>query len=463
MASAISGKNKILAVVCVVYALFIISCNKKQRPVVDFPQIEQRGEINVLTLSGSMSYFIYKGEPRGYEYELLREFADTYGLKVNIRLAENEKKLQEMLLQGEGDLAAYNLPVTNEGRAALLYCGREVVNDQVLIQRDERGHPPLKDVTELIGKEVWVIHDSKQFHRMMHLNAELGGGINIQIIDKDTVAVEDLIEMTARGKIPYTVSDRDMARLNRTYFRNINISLAVSHSQRSSWAVRKTSPQLASVLDEWFLDNRNTPRYQSLEKRYFEMSKMPGDEPAPVLGPHQISPYDAYFKQYAKTLGWDWRLLASIAYQESKFYTDRVSWAGATGLMGLMPRTAEAFGLPADSLVSPEGSIRAATGLIGRLNRSFSSIEDGNERIKFVLAAYNAGASHIYDAQALAGKYKKNPSLWENNVEECLQWKSRPEYYNDSIVRQGYFRGTETIRYVQAVVERWHYYQEKVK
>ncbi|MDR1526162.1 MAG: lytic transglycosylase F [Dysgonamonadaceae bacterium] len=409
-----------------------------------------------------MSYFIYKGEPRGYEYELLSDFADTYGLKVTIHLAENETKLTEMLLRGEGDLIAYPFPVTNKGKKELLYCGREVINHQVLIQRSNKGDTILKDVPELIGKEVWVIHDSKQYRRMVHLNDELGGGIRVRPIDKDTVTVEDLIEMVSKRLIPYTVSDVDMARLNKTYFHNLNIALSVSHPQRSSWAVRKTSPRLASVLDEWFRNNRNTPHYQSLIKRYFEMSKMPGDAPAPLLGPHQVSLYDAYFKHYAQSIGWDWRLLASIAYQESKFYTDRVSWAGATGLMGLMPGTAEAFGLPADSLDNPEGSVRAATGLIKRLNRAFSSVEDENERIKFILAAYNAGASHIYDAQALAGKYGRNPLLWENNVEEYLKLKSLPEYYNDSLVQQGYFRSTETVNYVQAVVERWRYYQEKI-
>jgi membrane-bound lytic murein transglycosylase F len=445
-------------------SFFVTSCRSKDpRLCVDLPQIEERGTIDVLTLSGSMSYFIYKGEPRGYEYELLRDFADSQGWNLNIHLAESESKLQEMLLQGAADLAAYNLPITNEGRKTLLYCGREVINDQVLIQRSGRGITPLKDVPDLIGKEVWVIRNSKQHHRLLHLNNELGGGIHIRLIEKDTVTVEDLIESVARGQIPFTVSDRDMAQLNRTYFRNLDIRLAVSHPQRSSWAVRKTSPQLAAALDDWFLNNQNTPRYLALAKRYFEMSKLPGDAPAPILGPHQISPYDAYFKQYARPLNWDWRLLASIAYQESKFYTDRISWAGATGLMGLMPRTAEAFGLPADSLDNPEGNVRAASKLLERLNHSFASVEDSEERIKFVLAAYNAGASHIYDAQALAEKYGKNPSLWENNVEECLRWKSRPEFYNDSIVRQGYFRSTETLPYVQSVLERWHYYQEKVQ
>jgi membrane-bound lytic murein transglycosylase F len=127
-----------------------------------------------------------------------------------------------------------------------------------------------------------------------------------------------------------------------------------------------------------------------------------------------------------------------------------------------MPKTAEAFGLPRELLDDPQENVKAATTFIKRLNRSFSSIQDENERIKFIIAAYNSGAGHIYDAQALAEKYGKNPYLWEENVEECLKLKSLPEYYNDSVCKLGYFRGTETISYVRNVVERWKYYQEKI-
>jgi len=445
--------------------LSITACKPKGKTTVmekDFFEIVKKGEIDVLTLSGSMSYFIYKGEPRGYEYELLKSFADSYNLKLNIKLAENETKLTEMLLNGEGDLIAYNIPVTNEGKELLSYCGREVINEQVLIQRSNRGDTLLKDVLDLIGKDIWVIHDSKYYKRLENLNDELGGGINIQTIDKDTVSVEDLIEMVSKGKIPYTVSDKDMASLNKTYFYNINNSLTISHPQRSSWAVRKNTPVLASVIDEWFSENENNPKYRAIIKRYFEMSKMPGDEPAPIIGPNQISIFDHFFKEYAKQINWDWRLLASIAFQESKFYTDRVSWAGATGLMGLMPKTAEAFGLPRDQMEDPEGSVMAATGLIKRLNRSFSFIEDENERIKFILAAYNAGSGHVYDAQALTEKYGRNPNVWNGNVEEFLKLKSLPEYYNDPVCKQGYCRSSETINYVRSVIERWHYYQQVI-
>ena len=428
----------------------------------DLNRIVQKGEIDVLTLSGSMSYFIYKGEIRGYEYEILSSFAENLKLKINIHLAENETKLKEMLLRGEGDLIAYNIPVTNNEKEIITYCGREVINEQALIQRSNKGDTILKDVTELIGKEVWVIHDSKYYRRLKNLNDELGGGIHIRIIEKDTVTVEDLIEMVSKGEIPYTISDTDMAKLNKTYFNNININLLVSHPQRSSWAVQKTNPCLAAAIDTWFEENQNAPQYKRIVKRYFEMSKMPGDEPVLIISPAQISVFDHLFKKYARQINWDWRLLASISYQESRFYTDRVSWAGAAGLMGLMPKTAESFGVPIDSISVPEQNIKAAAGFIKRLNQLFASVENEEERIKFTLAAYNSGPGHVSDAQALAGKYGKSSTEWKD-VYEYLKLKKLPEYYNDPVCKSGYFRGTETNNYVRDVIERWRYYQEKVK
>ncbi|MCL1932588.1 MAG: transporter substrate-binding domain-containing protein [Candidatus Azobacteroides sp.] len=443
----------------------LISCrfNKNNSNAVeDLMQIFRKGEINVLTLSGSMSYFIYKGEPKGYEYDLLSDFAKSLNLKINIRLAENETKLTEMLLQGEGDLIAYNIPITNTGKEQVLYCGREVINEQVLVQRANKGDTLITDVTGLIGKEVWVIHNSKFHKRLKNLNDELGGGIRIRTIEKDTVNVEDLIEMVSKGEIPYTLSDVDMAKFNKTYFNNIDITLLVGHSQRSSWAVRKTNPSLAEAVDKWFEDNRNAPEYKRIVKRYFEVSKMPlGNEPIPKINAKRISPFDDFFKEYARGINWDWRLLASISYQESRFFTDCVSWAGAAGLMGLMPETAEELGLPPDQIYDPEKNIKASAGYIKKLNRLFSTIENEDERIKFIVASYNSGPGHVLDAQALALKFDKNPEDW-NDVEEYLKLKNLPEYYNDPVCKSGYFRSTETVNYVQNVIERWRYYQEKV-
>ncbi|MDR0507640.1 MAG: transporter substrate-binding domain-containing protein [Dysgonamonadaceae bacterium] len=429
----------------------------------DFYEIMESGEIKALTLSGSMSYFIYKGAEMGYQYELIKNFADANNLRLKIIIANNETELREMLETGKGDIIACNFPVTNEGKEKFLYCGEESINEQVLVQRSNKGDTLLNDIPDLIGKNIWVIHDTKYYSRLLNLNNESGGGINIHSIDKDTVSVEDLIEMVANGEIPYTVSDLDLAKLNKTYYSNINIALKISHPQRSSWMVDKRSPKLAENVNEWFKNNSNTTKYRAIIKRYFEMSKLPGDAPAPIISNKAISVHDKYFKQYAPKIPWDWRLLASIAYQESKFYVDKVSWAGATGLMGIMPKTAETFNMELDRLIDPESSVETATKLIKRLNKHFSSIENEEERIKFILASYNGGLGHVTDAQALAEKYGKDPHVWEDNVLECLKLKKLPEYYNDPVCKSGYFRGTESIAYVKAVMERWKYYQEKVE
>lgn len=174
---------------------------------------------------------------------------------------------------------------------------------------------------------------------------------------------------------------------------------------------------------------------------------------------HIISPYDRLFKQYAAETAWDWQLLASIAYQESKFHVHPKSHAGARGLMGIMPRTARSLGFSPDSLVNPEISIQAGVRCLHAFEEYFPDME-AEEKIKFTLAAYNAGNGHITDARKLASKYGKNPDLW-NDVAEFIRLKSKPEYYNDPVCKHGYLRGIETSKYVKEVTERYKSYKSR--
>jgi membrane-bound lytic murein transglycosylase F len=318
-----------------------------------------------------------------------------------------------------------------------------------------------------VGKDVTVISRTKYYDRVVNLNEELGGGINIVAVDKDTVVVEDLIRMVSNGEIAYTVADDYLARLNKTYFSNIDISLPVSFDQRSSWAVRKDSPVLADSLDAWFARANAEPSYRRITKRYFEESKnfaMAGDLAATAFfKPGQLSPYDDYFKKYGAEYGIDWRLLASVAYQESTFVNGNESWAGAAGIMGLMPSTAASLGVSRQDIFDPELNIKAATFYLKRLIQAFSSVENPDERIKLALAAYNGGIGHVYDGQALARKYGSDPQVWDDSVEKYLSLKRFEKYYKDPVCNSGYFRSDETLRYVDEVMRRWELYRQKVK
>lgn len=445
--------------ICFLFLLcfcFLFSCKKKQeRTAVDFDQIKQKGELTIITLYSSTSYFIYKEEPMGYDYDLAQDFCDHYGLTLKVKTAENVKKLVEMLDNGEGDLIAYALPIQNEKKDSVTYCGLERISHQILVQQANPGDTIIRDVTGLIGKEVYVEANTKYNKRLVNLDSELGGGIQIRKVNEDTITSEDLIEMVSLGKIKYTICDEYIAKLNRTYYKNIDISLQISFDQRSSWAVSKDSPLLAKALDDWFKENGNTPVYQSIIKKYFELSKQPfdGDYVIPENLPKgAISVYDDLFKKHAEGTDYDWYFLAAICYHESRFQNNLVSWAGAAGIMGLMPRTAKSLGLTSEDRMNPDLSIGAAVELLDRLDNIFRKIESNSERMKFILAAYNGGNGHVNDAQALALKYGANPYIWEGNVKKYLELKSNPEYYNDPVCKSGYFRGGETIKYVDNVL-----------
>jgi membrane-bound lytic murein transglycosylase F len=171
-----------------------------------------------------------------------------------------------------------------------------------------------------------------------------------------------------------------------------------------------------------------------------------------------ISKYDQWFVQYSRNIRWDWRLLAAQCYQESTFDPKATSWAGAKGLMQIMPGTADHLGLARADMYDPEKNISAAVSYLGELERTFSDIPSRQERTKFVLAAYNGGHFHIRDAMALAQKNGREPRRW-TDVEPYVLGLAQPEYYNDPVVKHGYMRGSETVDYVRKIHERWNGYR----
>lgn len=423
----------------------------------DLPQLQERGELVAVTLYSSTSYFQYKMQDMGYEYDLAKDFAKRVGLKLTVKVATNPARLIEMLNEGVADLVAFPIPIHQQLKAGTIYCGQERVSQQVLVQREKKGRKPLTDVTQLIGKEVYVKANTRFSERLANLNEELGGGILIHEVTADSITTEDLIEQVSQGKIAYTVTDDQVARLNKTYFWNLHIGLKISFPQRCSWVVRRSSPLLADAINTWASDKKGTS-FKAITKRYFELSKQPlHTEIPPIHGGH-ISPYDALFKKHAGLIGWDWRLLASISYQESRFNPSVVSWAGAEGLMGIMPNTAKALGVTPHELKDPDVGIRTGVDCLRHFRQGFSDITDAEEQIRFTLAAYNAGIGHVYDAQRLARKYGKDPNRWEH-VSEYIRLKNDPEYYNDPVCKHGYLRGSETFLYVREVMERYYYYR----
>ena len=170
-----------------------------------------------------------------------------------------------------------------------------------------------------------------------------------------------------------------------------------------------------------------------------------------------ISKYDHLFKKYAPMARIDWRLMAAQCYTESGFDTYAKSWAGYCGLMAIMPGTAKELGIPVSSLTNPEVNISASATCMAKFERMFQDIGDPFERLKFRLAAYNAGPWHIRDAMALTRQHGRNPHRWDDVAESVLKL-SDPTYYKLPIIKCGYMRGSETVNYVSKIMQRWSNY-----
>lgn len=424
--------------------------------------------LKVVTLYGPTSYFDYRGEIMGIDYDNARRFAEEEGMVLDIRTVDNIQELISELKNGNAHLAAYPVPSIAEYNSEVIHCGHKDISRQVLVQKNNADK--VTDVTQLVGKEIFVENGSKYHYRLENLNNELGGGILIHPVASDTIVEEDFLTMVSNGEILYSVVDSDIASLYQSSFPDLDTSLKLSSDQAASWAVAPGLDSLAVKIDRW--ENRtHSPEFvRSIYKRYYDnvitasftstisyFNKLGLEKNKPV------SAYDAIFKKNAPISGYDWKLLAAIAFCESRFNPSVASRFGAFGLMQVMPNTASAVGINPSALGDPDTNVRAAAKILQRLDKSFENkVQDPEERIKFVVAAYNSGLGHIFDSMALAEKVGLDPQKWTGNVSIAALMKSRPEYFNDPVVKHGYFRGRETVDFVDNVTGIFNFLNEKI-
>ena len=286
-----------------------------------------------------------------------------------------------------------------------------------------------------------------------HLSEEIGDTIYVK--ECDTLNPIELIRMVNEGQIDYTIVDEYIAKMTAYNLSSLDTKLAVSIEQPIGWAVKRQNndSSLIKAINDW-IDHAEQKHLRRIMLRYIKNGQYISSRREESN--KRLTAYDGAIKKTAKQIGWDWRLLAALIYQESRFKVDLESDKGAFGLMQLMPSVMKKYGIDYDS--SPEEQVEAGGKLIKYLDKSLKNkVADSLERVKFVLAAYNAGLGHVYDAQRLAQKYGKAPDLWENNVDYFILNKSK--YYNDTCCRSGFLRGKETYRFVEEIMERYYHYQ----
>ena len=435
----------------------------------DLADIQNDGVLRALVVYSSTSYFLYRGQPMGFEYELLEKLAKDLNLELEIIVSRDLDNQFEILNNGDVDIIAHGMTITNQRKWEVDFTEYLYLTKQVLVQKKPDNYRRLswrtinksliKDPIELIGDTISIRVNSAYYERILSLSNELGGKIHIDTLDSQ-LSTGEIIEMVANGDIKYTVADENLARINASYRPILNVDVPISFTQRIAWVTRKNSSNLTQAIDSWIIKNRNNLDYRVIYNKYFKNKssfKKRSDSKYYSLNNKQISRYDDAIKKCASDIGWDWRLIASQVYQESKFDPKANAWTGASGLMQIMPSTASDLEL--NDSADPLQSLKAGTTYLSQIYERFDYIKDTITRQKFTLAAYNCGYGHILDGQRIAEKEGLDPNEWENNVESALLSLRYPNTYNKPYVKYGYVKGTEPVKYVREIFERYSHYQ----
>jgi membrane-bound lytic murein transglycosylase F len=429
----------------------------KERLVADLPGIRERGVLRVLTQNNAANYYVWNGELMGFEYELAREFAKRLDLRLDIIVPPTHGDMFEWLREGRGDLVAASLTATPEraAREDVAFSRRtNRVSETIVARADDDS---LREISDLAGRRVAVRPGSHYRETLEGLRA---AGIALEIeLTSAALETEEIIERVASGAYDLTLADSHVVDIELTWRDDVRAALRVGEPVDLGWVVRHDNPELLRAVNDFFRAEYRGTLYNVLASRYFREPKRirahAEDRPKRA---GRISPFDESLRKYARIYGFDWRLIAAQMHQESRFDPDARSFAGALGLMQVMPRTAREVGI--ENLNDPDAGIHAGVRYLAGLRDRLGDDVPDDQRTWFALASYNVGFGHVRDARSLARERGWDPDLWFGNVERAMLLKRRRDVAAAS--RFGWCRGDEPVRYVRAIRDRYRAYVEVV-
>lgn len=427
----------------------------------DYAEIKHTGILRVITSYSSSTYFLHRGIQAGFEYELIKNFAKENDLALEVIIIGEEENPYDLLNSGAGDVIAASYTITAERKKVVNFTRPYNMVDQIVVVSDELGVQP-KSISELSGIPITVRRNSSYYVKLMELK-EQGFDLSINIVaaDMDTEAV---LFQVANGQYSATIADDNFFKASNKYMDGLVEGPTIAENDTIAWAIRKNAPDLQNQLNKYLykhfrFNEEGVPKRSTflnvLRKKYFEGSDPIEDYFTPDVEMQKfggISPYDSLLQVVAAEFDLDWVMLTSIAAQESKFNPNSESWAGAVGIMQVLPRFSE---VSLQGLYDPETNIREGARILKEQMEHYAYM-DSVSQWKFALAAYNAGQGHLADARRLAIDHNDNPNDWESVSKALLRLMQRKYYQN---ARYGFCRGIETVRYVNEITNRMNTYE----
>lgn len=406
----------------------------------------ERDKLVVVTRNDLQGYYIYREEPVGFEYELALAFADYLGMELQMVAGGGWDEMQELLLDGRADIIAGipNNPAKNE---LFSFSSSYITTKQVPVTNKTTA--VIESIADFSGREVAVAFESP-FQDT--LDALRGQGIELYPYYYRDKTYDDFVRGVASGEYDVTLIYEYVANNYSRHYPNLRVGMVLDGTMELSWAVASDNTDLLARINAFMGQMQADGSLERLYNKYFG-----------IQHDHEYNELETFHRRVKKNIplymtsirnsayqhGFDWRIIAAMIYQESQFNPNAVSYYGASGLMQLMPKTAESMGLSASQIYDPGKNIAAGVKYLKRMWDLFDGIEDETDRLKFALAAYNAGIGHVLDARKLAEDNGMDKDLWDN-AHKMLLLLNKKEYY--SKVKYGYCNGSETSTYVNNVM-----------
>ncbi|MEZ4388239.1 MAG: transporter substrate-binding domain-containing protein [Candidatus Krumholzibacteriia bacterium] len=432
----------------------------------DLEAIRSSGTLRMATRYNAISYFVHRGGEAGFDYELCQRFARDLGLNLEVVIPEPDEDMISLLNTGRADVVCAGLTLSDR-LARYADPTRPVAMVQKVVVRPP-GSPPLADPHELDGLTLTVPARDPYLDELRRWRDD--AGIDLSVLPgMPLTETEELIALVSQGALAATVADDAVVEAVRSYLDgDVTVGPTLGPPRPLVWLVRRNSPELRDALNTFLRDNFRvtadggswrSQTYGIVYDRYFRNPRsirtFQREEARPDKS-GRISRYDELVRAQAAQLGLDWRLVTAVMYQESRFYERAVSKAGARGLMQVMPHLA---GPQADSLFVPAANLRAGLRLLQGAWQGFAYL-DSLDRLRFTLAAYHGGLGHVTDARRLAMDLGLDPDRWEGSLAETLPRLAQRRWYEET--RHGYYRGDETVRYVEEILNRYRMYRRLV-
>lgn len=434
----------------------------RYRYVADLEEVKRRGVLRVLTRNNSEDYFIARGLERGFQFELASAFARALGVRVAFVVPPSREALIQALLRGEGDLIAAGMTVTPVRAEKVRFTRAVLEAPRVVVTKEGIEQPPV-DVEHLDRFPIHLSFRSTTYRDALDLIERTG--VKLELVDvTDGVEMDEMMRRVAAGRYPATIADASLVSHARSFGLQVEGRIPIGAPREKAWAVHPAAPHLREAADAFIADAKQNGLHRVLYARYYKTrskwARRAQEEEYRADQAGKISPYDRLFKRAGEETGLDWRLIAAVAYTESRFDPEAKSNWGAVGLMQVLPSTARGLGVDGD-LTDPEVNVRVGARYMKRLVARFEEDEvEKRQRVRFAVAAYNAGLGHILDARRLATQTGRDRNRWFHNVEDALLLKRERKWHEKT--KYGYCRAGETIGYVSAVQARYDVYVRHV-